>query len=363
MVLTLYKIFLFSLCPVTLLVGHLISYRVTLEVDKDGWFNTYFVKQGWFWTSLIGWWCMIRYGLFGHRGSWKKTLIRYSVLTAWWLIFTQSIWTEVAPLMDLVFTATGGRCTFDVFDPSQSLTWQLNEKFHDTFSRRQSGLQKLYRALKQGSGNPSSLLQGAISEIEYWLSEGKDQLKNMEATPSQLNSLIDEAVRSWRKINSSNLCRSVGGYWIGGHDPSGHIFLITLMCMFLLGELQVIGKKALRKLKSDHRFLYLLKDHLIGIMRLGGITLLISKPPANRKDMIKQLGMAPLKWVKQVLILMALILRFLVWENPVTVLILLTFMWWWSFLITTIAFHTLLEQISGLLCAYVVAAVVYWKLT
>ncbi|SCU78082.1 LADA_0A03730g1_1 [Lachancea dasiensis] len=362
MVLSYYKVFLFTLCPATLVVGHLISRQVTLVVDKDSWFNIYFVKQGWFWTSLVGWWCMIRYSGFGQRGSWRRTLLRYSVLTAWWMLFTQSIWSEAAPLMDLVFTATGGRCNFDVFDTSGSLPWQINEKFQDTLFRKQSSLRKIYKALKGSSTSPSSMLQNAVSEIEYWISEGKDNLRNIEVTPSQINNYIDEALHSWRKINSSNICRSLGGHWIGGHDPSGHIFLITLMCMFLLGELQVIGRKALRKMRTDGTYWPLVQSHLKSFLMLDRLRQLIADPPTTWKLLLRQVGTDVFKNCEQIMIFLALTLKYLVWDNPVVLLVALIFMWWWSFLITTIAFHTLSEQISGLLCAYIVAAIVYWKL-
>ncbi|SCU83881.1 LAME_0C07140g1_1 [Lachancea meyersii CBS 8951] len=362
MVLSLYKVFLFSLCPLTLIVGHTVSQYISLEVDRDGWFNTYFVKQGWFWTSLVGWWCMIRYSGFGHRGTWKKTLLRYSVLTGWWMVFTQSIWSEAAPLMDLVFTATGGRCSFDVFDPSDPRTWQINEKFHDTLTRRQSSLRKIYQALKQASTNPSVVLENAVSAVEYWLSEGREHLMNIEMTPHQLNTYIDEALHSWRRINSSNLCRSLGGHWKGGHDPSGHIFLITLMCMFLLGELQAIGRKALRKLKTERRFWLALKTHSTNIVQSGAVFTSFSRQSVTWKALLKELAVAPVNRSKQLLLLTISTFRFVVWDNPIIALVVLTVMWWWSFLVTTIAFHTLPEQISGLLCAYIVAAIVYWKL-
>lgn len=70
----------------------------------------------------------------------------------------------------------------------------------------------------------------------------------------------------------------------------------------------------------------------------------------------------PLFFAKQLLALAGATLKFVVWRNPVILLVLFTFLWWWSLLITTIAFHTLWEQLSGLLCAYVVAGFVYWKL-
>ncbi|SCU81359.1 LAFA_0C04324g1_1 [Lachancea sp. 'fantastica'] len=359
---SLYKVFLFSLCPVTLVVGHFLSNHIVLEVDRDGWFNTFFVKQGWFWTSVVGWWCMVRYRGLGNRGTWKKTLIRYCVLTAWWMVFTQSIWSEAAPLMDLVFTATGGRCTFDLFDPTDLKSWTINNGFHDTFKRRQSSFRKIYRALKEVSANPSSMLQNAVSELEHWISEGKEHLTNLEMTPHQFNLLIDEALHSWRKINSSSLCRSLGGHWKGGHDPSGHIFLITLMCMFLLGELQVIGRKALRKLKTDRSLLNSIRSYGTNIFQLGTDLLKPSHGTATGKEKLKKLASIPFKLTEQLVMLIGSTLKFVIWENPILTLILLTVMWWWSFLVTTIAFHTLPEQISGLLCAYIVAVIVYWKL-
>ncbi|CEP63012.1 Scs3p LALA0_S07e00408g [Lachancea lanzarotensis] len=362
MVSSLYKVFLFSLCPVTLIVGHFLSYHIVLEVDRDGWFNTFFVKQGWFWTSLVGWWCMVRYRGLGIRGTWKKTLLRYCVLTAWWLVFTQSIWSEAAPIMDLVFTATGGRCTFDLFDPTDLGTWTINDRFHDTFSRRQVSFQKIYKALKQVSTNPSSMLQNAVSELEHWISEGKEHLSNLEMTPHQFNTLIDEALHSWRKINSSSVCRSLGGHWKGGHDPSGHIFLITLMCMFLLGELQVIGRKAQRKLKTDHNLWSSTRNYGTNMLKLGRNLLNLSRGTVTGKELLKKLALIPFQIIEQQVKLIGVSVKFVLWDNPILALVFLTFMWWWSFLVTTIAFHTLPEQISGLLCAYVVAAIVYWKL-
>lgn len=38
-------------------------------------------------------------------------------------------------------------------------------------------------------------------------------------------------------IATSQLCRKVGGKWIGGHDPSGHFFLLVHSSVFLLNEI------------------------------------------------------------------------------------------------------------------------------
>jgi hypothetical protein len=48
-----------------------------------------------------------------------------------------------------------------------------------------------------------------------------------------------------RKFITSIACKAVGGKWKGGHDISGHVFLLVLGSMFLLGEvLHVLLKSA-----------------------------------------------------------------------------------------------------------------------
>ncbi|SCW00565.1 LAFE_0C07008g1_1 [Lachancea fermentati] len=358
-----YQVFLFSLCPATFVIGNLISYWTEeLQVDKDNWVNTWFIKQGWFWTSLIGWWCVVRYGGFGRYGTWKKTLARYAVLTIWWYLFTQSVWSGIAPIMDLVFMLSGGRCNFDIFDPSEPGSWKLNEKYHDTATRRQKSLTKLYRVLKQVANDPSSSLTNIVSQLEGWLVEGTTQLLDTDITPAQVNEYIDDFLHTWQKINSSYICRSLGGYWTGGHDPSGHIFLITLMCMFLLGELQVVGRRAWRKLSSSRPYLKILRIHLIKIFTTGGILNFLRNPFFTRELLMECFIFPPFTCVKELAIISAVTLKFIIWDNPVIILTSLVVMWWSSFLLTTLAFHTISEQISGLICAYIVAGLVYWKL-
>ncbi|SCV01017.1 LAMI_0G08790g1_1 [Lachancea mirantina] len=359
-----YQIFLFSLCPVTLVFGHILSYWLNIDADKDGWFNVYFVKRGWFWTSVVGWWCFIRYRGLQQVGSWKKVLLRYVVLTAWWLFFTQSIISGAAPIMDIVFTLTGGRCNFDVFDPNEILQWKLNEKFHDTVNRRQRSLAKLYNVLKDLKDDPTNMVKHALSRIESWVSENKDQLMEGNYTPGQLNEYIDEILHRWRKINSSNICQSLGGQWIGGHDPSGHIFLITLMSMFLLGELQAIGKRAWRALWKDKAVFEELRAHCIKILTLKTLWgIRTRRSPVNNvgdvRDVLRALVKPPLESAREVYYIVTLLVKYVFWNNPVILLVVLVGMWWWSFLITTIVFHTLWEQLSGLICAYIVATLVY----
>ena len=66
-----YKLFTLIVCPATLLLGHLCPTRfpddLQYRINKDGLLNSFFVKRGWFWTSAIGWWCMIRYRSFNRQ--------------------------------------------------------------------------------------------------------------------------------------------------------------------------------------------------------------------------------------------------------------------------------------------------------
>ncbi|CAI5058080.1 ATV_HP_G0025400.mRNA.1.CDS.1 [Saccharomyces cerevisiae] len=71
--------------------------------------------------------------------------------------------------------------------------------------------------------------------------------KNVTASAAAaINTFIHDQMHRWQgPLTTSAQCRRFGGHWAGGHDPSGHVFLATLMCMFLLGELRVFGRRAL----------------------------------------------------------------------------------------------------------------------
>lgn len=153
--------------------------------DKGNFFNAVFVKKGWFWTILV-YTCFFLTQILFRRKVYIGSVLRISAVTGWWYIFTQSFFG--LPIMDRVFIATGGGCS-DV---------DLTEKF--------SHLSKLFRKVKDS------------------------------------NLAHSTQVSSW-------VCRKVGGTWDGGHDPSGHIFLLTLSSFVLLRELAIYkGESSLMKL-------------------------------------------------------------------------------------------------------------------
>ena len=112
-----YKWLTLLLCPSLIAFGYLLSLtnytRLFIEVNKDGFVNTVFVKNGWFWTTITLFWCCYRYKIDKKRN--KSILKRYVILTVWWYVFTQPIkWLNWPPIMDIIFLLTGGDCQSNI---------------------------------------------------------------------------------------------------------------------------------------------------------------------------------------------------------------------------------------------------------
>ena len=60
-----YKWLTLLLCPFLIAFGYLLSLtnytRLFIEINKDGFVNIFFVKNGWFWTTVTLFWCCYRY--------------------------------------------------------------------------------------------------------------------------------------------------------------------------------------------------------------------------------------------------------------------------------------------------------------
>ncbi|KAL7271969.1 hypothetical protein RUND412_005245 [Rhizina undulata] len=119
--------------------------------QKGNIFNVFFVKYGWLWTTIV-----FAIHVFRLRFSSKqKALLRYFLATIWWIVVTQ--WFFGAPIMDRLFTLTGGTCK-----------------------------------------------------------------------------VLAETGGPW--VLTSAACKHAGGKWSGGHDLSGHVFLLTHAFLFLTSE-------------------------------------------------------------------------------------------------------------------------------
>lgn len=352
-----YKLFTLIVCPATLLLGHLLSYcfpdDLQYRINKDGLLNSFFVKRGWFWTSAIGWWCMIRYRSFNRQNH--HSLVRYAILTIWWYMFTQSLWFGSAPIMDLIFTLTGGSCKFDVFDERG----RLSSLFHDTFPRRIRSLERIYHLLKKKPAH-DELLEQSLNSIRCAMNETECHRELAKSVvPTDLNHYIHDSLFSGVTRNSSAVCRTLGGYWVGGHDPSGHIFLITLMIMYLLGELHIFGKRAFSRILREKNMSF---KPFIDLFDNGAIWNVLSKKPETYSQLFfMTVVQPPLTFANSFTVFSLQLIKFVVLENPVILLVGLFLMWWWSFLVTSVVFHTLSEQVSGLAFAYLVAGVIYWN--
>lgn len=127
---------------------------------KSNLFNIFFVKVGWFWTTLAFIIFLFSYGgpvsLLTPRRV--QGLLRYALVTLWWFAVTQ--WFFGPPLIDRTFRLTGGMC-------------QEN----------------------------ATIATGAA-------------------------------------------CKALGGSWRGGHDLSGHVFLLVLGSAFLWMEVIWVALRA-----------------------------------------------------------------------------------------------------------------------
>lgn len=118
---------------------------------------------------------------------------------------------------------------------------------------------------------------------------------------------------------SSYHCRRIRGSWEGGHDPSGHVFLMVHSSLYMFME-GLSQWTSWNQLGSNIRKF------------LAGLSLSRSK--------------------------VQVITHFLV-ENPHIVLIQLITLWWFMLLMTNIYFHSIYEKLVGLAFGYFGVFVVY----
>jgi len=131
-----------------------------------------------------------------------------------------------------------------------------------------------------------------------------------------------------RQFVTGMACKAVGGKWKGGHDISGHVFLLVLGSMFLLEEVLHV---VLRSARAKEERTIVMTDGAVksaeveAYVPVGGAT-----PNVGQWD----LG------VKAVLGVAALSL--------------------WMLLMTAAFFHTWFEKFTGLLIAFSGIFVVYF---
>lgn len=258
--------------PVTLLFGQLIAWFSPREMaanyftTKRNIFNTIFVKKGWLWTSILYILLIINACVDPAKQKNKRLLHKkilhsigkYLIVTVCWYFYSQ--WFFGVPIMDKVFLLTGGSC---------------------------------YNIPESKPPTPDSPLNVMDFSVDG-LPKGESML--------------------WSNSISSKQCRRLRGSWFGGHDPSGHVYILTLSASFLLSQIlyfysynQLVGrwKKMVRHVSSRWR----------------------------RGDYLD-------------------ILRHMVFANGYLFLLTLCVLWYWMLLMTSIYFHSMPEKLVGLLFSY-----------
>lgn len=229
---------------------------------KSNVFNVYFVKIGWFWTTLAFFVLILTHSSHGPplRPQLTKrrlqAIARYAVITTIWVFVTQ--WFFGPGIVDRSFRWTGGKC-------ERVLATDLAEK------------------MEQGDA---------------------------------------------KEVFSHAACKAIGGQWRGGHDISGHVFLLILGSAMLWLELlpAVLTHEGLREKRRIRT-----SD---GLVRNASLESGASTNPGSVER--PELGFG----IKTALSVAGLS--------------------WWMLLMTAAFFHTWFEKVTGLLVAFSAIYTVYF---
>lgn len=177
--------------------------------------NQVFVKKAWGWTS--GAFALLllskpRRPSTSILSDYFKPLLRYALATAYWLLFTT--WFFGPGITDRVLMSTGATCL-----PTSQLS-----------------------ALQQSS-NISAAVHPAQLEHEHCLSgsAARKALREQLASSVLSGSAPDIGISP--------------AYWSGGHDISGHTFLLVHASLFLLVELAPLFSDLWRARTDPHAIL------------------------------------------------------------------------------------------------------------
>ncbi|KIY00229.1 uncharacterized protein Z520_03914 [Fonsecaea multimorphosa CBS 102226] len=219
--------------------------------------NVYFVKIGWFWTTLAFLLLQIttRPPPASAAKHYIQSSLRYGLVTISWFLTTQ--WCFGPALVDRSFTITGGHC---------------------------------------------------------------------ELQPINTTGLKDALEMTM--IASGPACKAAGGDWRGGHDISGHVFMLALSSAFLLYEIYMADRDSAHPSVSPRA------------------------AAALAHDMTEEERKAVGGWESETQALVRIWSRYFLYA-----VVVLDF---WMLMMTAIWFHTWTEKLSGLLIAAVTIWVTYF---
>ncbi|RHZ65889.1 hypothetical protein CDV55_105416 [Aspergillus turcosus] len=233
---------------------------------KDNIFNLYFVKIGWLWTTLAFVSLLVSQPAYTAASAHQprrlaQAALRYSLATLVWYLTTQ--WFFGPPIIDRSFVITGGKCE---------------------------------RVVAETPGNPAAAIaqEGSISA-------------------------------GLEKLFTAAACKAAGGTWTGGHDVSGHVFMLVLSTSMLVFE--AVGA---------------MRDVSVGVE--GGKKVDGEISGQSEGERVQVEGQEEDDWMRT-------------WSLRLVGAV--VGLGWWMLFMTSIWFHTWLEKWSGLLIALGTVYVVY----
>ncbi|KAK4109222.1 hypothetical protein N656DRAFT_716319 [Canariomyces notabilis] len=146
---------------------------------KGNLFNILFVKRGWAWVTVAFFAFLLTHPALANQTRRVRAAIRWGMVTAWWVFVTQ--WFFGPPIIDRGFRFTGGKCEVAIAKVEE-----------------QAGINTNGGAAWGGNKKDGQVGAG--------------------------------------EVLTAAACRASGGAWSGGHDISGHVFLLVLGSFFLLQE-------------------------------------------------------------------------------------------------------------------------------
>lgn len=279
--------------------SHPASHAPSYFARKSNIFNRYFVKIGWFWTTLAFFVFIATHSLRARRArpyaaSDRKTttinklhaILRYTIITIVWTVMTQ--WCFGAALIDRGFKFTGGQC-------------------------------ELVAAAKAEAGSGSSSSPHIYSDTD---------------------------MSRARKAATHAACKAIGGSWRGGHDISGHVFILILGSAMLWLEIMPIvlcaaGIGEQRRVRSEQGTV--VSADVVGPEPVGVIAAKIDRGVASasatadgEREVDQGLGVG------------------------VQLALAVAVLSWWMLLMTAAYFHTWFEKFTGFVVAFAAIGAVYF---
>ena len=281
-------------------------YPPSYFAQKRNIFNLYFVKIGWFWTTMAlaafggahpyfsGSEKQVfldkketeimdrtasekaageRRGAIGQRRR-LRLAIRYIIATTWWIAVTQ--WFFGPPLIDRSFRWSGGVCET-----------RVSQEAVDTVGGTPAGFSPV--------GSQDGSLAGISQRVDVF---------------------------------TAAECKAAGGQWQGGHDVSGHVFMLCLSCAVI--ALEVLPVLFTARWQQKQRSAGDVASETSASSSSKAVDASTASPASQ--GFLSSTPSSPARLATRFALVVAVLS-------------------WWMLLMTAVFFHTWLEKLTGLVIA------------